>query len=59
MTNPLNEVTTDVAEPDSHAESGSDFEEWLADRLEYDQLSDSSKYKADILLGNTPPPGCG
>jgi hypothetical protein len=48
-----------ATEPDSHKESGSDFDKWLKDQLPYEQLSDSSKYKADILLGKTPPPGCG
>ncbi len=48
-----------TTEPDSHKESGSDFDMWLKDQLSYENLSDSSKYKADILLGKTPPPGCG
>jgi len=52
-------VNQNAAEPDSHEESGSDFDEWLAERLDYEKLSDKSKYKADILLGKTPPPGCG
>jgi hypothetical protein len=48
-----------AAEPDSHKESGSDFDRWLKHQLPYERLSDASKYQADILLGKTPPPGCG
>jgi len=49
----------DAAEPDSEKESGSDFDKWLVDQLPYDSLVGSDRYKADILLGREPAPGCG
>jgi len=53
------QVPANSAEADSIEESASDFELWLKDQVPYENLTGSAKYKADILLGHTPPPGCG